>query len=331
MIACGVGIYDMSFLKTSGTQFTLDGQLFFIFGCTVYDTLYYDRASSGILTDIKNAAAAGFNTIRFTNYLFQAADTGIEFQDPYWQRIDYALDLCRQYNLKVILELTDIFGVFHIRNTWANSGFMTDTLNFCNWLPNRVNTVNGRTYKNDDTIAMYSIAGELGEPLALPTGNRPFYTTVASYLRAQDTNHLICPGAQNPEQIYDASYWQTSWLVSEDILTDVNADCAATEGYYGQYNEALFYPFLFDYTKKRNKPWFIIEFGFDQNFHCDPDRASEYKFVFQTGLKNGCAGFIFWNLGPEGAYNVGPQTPETWQMIKIFAKTKAYNPRLLVI
>ncbi len=322
----------MAFLQTSGTKFTLDGQPFYLFGCTMYNYLYWFTDPSGYQQKIASIADAGFNTIRFTNYMNVAED--LEYASYVWERIDAVLDVCRQYNLKVIIEHSEISGIADFKGAKDSAAYLAVWQNFFAWLPNRVNTVNGRVYKNDDTIAMYSIAGELGEPFGEPVGNRGWYTTLSGYIRANDTNHLITPGAMNPEQIWDSNYAKHPLFHQTDILTVSSVDVAATEGYYDAYIGGL-YPQLKSYTQAKGKPWINIEFGYDQANHShkgDAQRAKDLRYVMDTGLKNDCAGVIFWNYddGVGSGYGVSPSTPESWQMLKTYAKTTGYTPRLRV-
>lgn len=337
----------MAFVTTKGTQFYLNGQPWLLAGCTVYADLFYWN-SAAMPAKLDAIVAAGLNTVRFTNYTNIAPDQATNLADNLlkdenaYSYLDKVLNWARLRNLKVIFEISQV-GTFASDPT-AGYGYAFGSANalsiwqdYVNFLTSRVNTINGLTYKNDDTIAMWAIAGELGEPAGEEVGLGPFMSAVAGYFKAVDTNHLVCPAAMNPEQIYDSSYPDNESYFSADILNYANIDCAATEGYYDAYIGAL-YPELMTYSQKRNKPWFIIEFGYNMGAsfyetYTDNQRANRLQYVYQQGFKNGCAGYIVWNFdgGVGAGFGINPKTPACYQMVKTFAKTPGYSPRQFII
>ncbi len=322
----------MAFLQTNGTKFTLNGSPYYLFGCTIYDDLFTTHQSN-IAPKFAACIAAGYNTVRFTNFMPTGVAANSEYDSTIYTYIDYVLDQARIFGLKIIFETSDLNTQAAARGYAigdANCQAMWN--NYFSWLGSRVNTVNGRTYSQDDTIGMFSLSGELTDQ---PLGNRVIFTSMSGYVKTYFPNTLVCPGGQKPEQILSASYGYNNYP-PEDILTVATVDVCATEPYYDPVAMLLLFPNLQTYSKANNKPWFCIEFGYNQSVYpenSDVKRARDMQFVFQQGLKNGSAGFIFWNFdyGVGAGFGINPNTPQTYNMCRIFAKTPAYCPRLLVI
>lgn len=330
----------MSFLKTSGTSFTLDGNRFPLFGCTIYDSLYFPNL---LPAKFDLCVSYGYNTIRFTNFM----NGSNAYSEPTYVIIDYALDECRKRGLKVIFEMTDILTINgQAGGNHSTSQGLADVYalynSFLAWLSARVNTVNGRTYANDDTICILQPVSEAGDEFyPAPTGNRDFFATVCGYVRSYFPNHIVQPGGQKPEQIVDSSYGLSNF-VGEDVLSLSSVDACSTEPYYTQQNILDLFPVLQDYSQKRNKPWFCVEFGFNQSVsqvRPDRNRAQLMRFVYQNGLKYGCAGFIFWNFDngyyneqtqTGGGYGINANTPETLRMVKRYSKYNGHSVRIPV-
>lgn len=326
----------MAFLQTSGTGFTLNGQPFFIRGCTIYDDLFA-AFSSRIPDKLTACLAAGYNTIRFTNFLPTGAAVGSEYDETTFAHIDWLLNQCRLYGLKVIFETTDVSTVATQRGyDNGDANWIALYQAYYAWLPNRVNTVNGLTYKNDDTIIMWSMVGEYPDP-AIGGGTRPSYTPLAATLSANDPNHLICPGgSSHPEQIVDSSYGHEPGFIAGDWATIPGVDLVGTDSYYSEQAMTALFPELRSYTVTHNVPWIVMEFGYNQSvstYKNDNNRSRHIRFVYDEALQNGCAGFILWNYdsGFGGGYGVNPQTASSYRIAKIYNQTTAYSPRLKVI
>lgn len=325
----------MAFLQTSGTKFSLSGQPFYLYGCTIYDALFSSHKFTDLPTKLDFVVNSGFNTIRFTNFMTQSATVGSEFDENVYAYIDYVLNECRTRSLKVIFETTDIGTISGLRGYQhgdANNLALFDS--YFTWLGARTNTVNSLTYAADDTIGMFSIWGEFGE-VTPPLTNRSMFTSIAASARAAFPNTLICSGGLKPEQIVDSSYGYQNYP-AEDQLTIPNVGCAATEPYYTQQNMLDLFPSLYSYSVANNKPWFCIEFGYNQSVSSskhDNVRATQLKFIYDQGLKYGSAGFIFWNHdeGVGGGYGINSRTASCHNIVKSYAKSQQPFQRLKIV
>lgn len=323
----------MAYAQTTGTKFTLSNLSWIPIGAAIYG--YY--SNSGMSNRVSAAQQIGFNILRFINFLpsqIGSSVTTASQNETYWSVIDYGLEACRSAGIKVLLDLSDFQGILDARSYTWNSQAQTDAWKtFTDWLLDRVNTVNGRVYKNDDTIAIFSIVGEVGE-----TGGsslRSTFSTISANIKAKDSNHIIHTGGLKPEQIVDSSYGYQNYT-GLDILGISSIDCASTHPYYTQQNMRDLFPSIQSYSISKNKPWFCEEFG----YCCEHDniRAAKYKFVFNESFKWGSAGSLVWNFDEGGSDGFGysgfdislTNTPEVFRVISSFTRSKQRSLRMKI-
>lgn len=323
----------MAFIEISGVDFTLNGKKWLMNGGTTYNI---NSSPSDIDQKWAAALSMDLNTVRMVNFF------GHTFydDDTQWEAADYGLDQARQLGLKVLLDFSDmcaVVGNLHPGDTCNVASGRQDWYDFVEWIMNRVNTVNGRVYKNDDTIAVIAISGE--NSFQGGTIIHDFFSDVTAAIKAEGAQQIVHPGGQIPEIIIDSSYGLS---YSQDMLSIATVDCVSTHPYYTQGNMRTLFPLLQDYSRRKNKPWFIEEFGYNQSVSpgkYDKTRAQLTKFVYDIGLQYGCAGFIFWNIdngywNPQtdsgGGFGVNTNTPETFKLIKSYSKYTRYSPRIPV-
>lgn len=153
----------------------------------------------------------------------------LAWREATFQQLDMVLDEARKQGVRLILSLSDN-PTYDTKKTyvgWANTiegaglstsfpytGFFTSTYckayykQFVDTLTSRVNTVNGRTYKDDDTIFAWELGNELrldrDDPsginseasanLALLSGEDGWIDEMSTYVKSVDTNHLVAFG-----------------------------------------------------------------------------------------------------------------------------------------
>ncbi len=330
----------MAFVQTSGVDFTLNGQIWRPFGGATYG---YYGSNAAFANRVSAATSAGYNILRYINFLqtlpyptLYDSAAGSEFNETVWSKVDYGLDQAKQAGIKILLDLSDIQGVSDVRGyTFGDANHLALYQSFVNWLAVRVNTVNGRVYKDDDTIAIFAISGEVGQAGAIgSTTNYDTYHVIGGYMKTAGFQQIIHPGGQKPEQNLSASYGHTNYSPG-DYLSSPNIDCISVHPYYTQQNMLDLHPELQSYSIANNKPWFIEEFGY---LGSEKDIVSSFRFMYKKGFKYGSAGHLFWNFDNSGrdgygyaGYEVSPYLPELYQLTRIYAKTTAYSPRLMVI
>lgn len=229
------------FVRTAGSGFQLGGREYKAMGFTSYQLCVAKNKTSRAEVEkiFRAAKAAGFSLFRATSIVYDFGDGDLNHHlfEPVWQRIDLLLAVARLENIKVILDFST--------QTYETGRFsqppfdVTDPANFARLkpiyqrVPNRVNTVNGRVYKNDPTLLGYSILGEIvpfglryakDKKLDLSNESRDvnnylaFIHAAATELKRNDPNHLVNAGGLlhvSPDgPVRDASgqpYWQTLW------------------------------------------------------------------------------------------------------------------------
>lgn len=314
----------MAYLQTSGTQFTLDGVRFIPYGGSIY-TSSIPWSTEHIDSRISEAVAANFTMLRFINFLPHVATEDIEYDEDYWTKVDYALEVCRANGLKVNLDLSDYPNILHQRE--SQSYWTADWTEYLDFLCNRVNTVNERVYKEDDTIGLISILGEpnnYGGNEALTS----FYSTQSAYLQSIAPNHLIGAGGI---EWYNTGY--------PDIYALSTMDWFGTHPYdsnLGSFsNKDTRTGQLAAAARTVNKPLIFEEFGRQQRYG-DIGNANYMRQLYNMGLKHGIAGFLFWNWNPgwdgASAYNIGdhPRMKQTYKAVVMHSVITSYSPRIPV-
>ena len=267
---------DNSFVTTKDGHFELDGTEFRFIGSNNYYLHYKDK--SMIKSVIESAASGGFNVLRMWGF-FDGVDDDYQnnhaFMQPEantytapkgmpsyyvncWKRMDYALDLARQNDIKLIIDFTNYwtdFGGVSQYVKWSDkangidvkksgytpdlSKFYTDEKcktyfkNYMNYFVNRVNTVNNTTYKNDSTIMAFELMNEPRNPGKDVSIVTALVDEMTTYLRSIDTNHLIALGDEGyfsgkESEAYEGeskdSYNGSQGVSYDDILNLKNID-----------------------------------------------------------------------------------------------------------
>lgn len=325
----------MSFVQTSGTRFTLNSVPWIPVGGATYG---YYGSNAAYLNRINAAVNSGFNILRHVNFMrtlpypdYYDPTANAEKNEEFWGPMDYGLNQARIAGVKVLLDISDMCGFAEQREyELADSNFMLMYKNFVEWLAERENTYNGIKYKNDDTIAIFAIAGELGN--LAPGVGYTLFDTIGGNMKNAGFQQLIHAGGMKPEQIVDASYGFGNYNPI-DILSSSNIDCASTHPYYTFANMEDLFPDIQSYSVTKNKPWFIEEFGFAK---ADNQKRSDLRQVFKLGFQNGSAGGLIWNLDEGGTDGYGysgfgvstlGRTPESYQLMKTMAWAKGYSAR----
>lgn len=329
----------MSFVRTSGVNFTLDGQKWVPIGAAVYG---YYGSNAAYLNRVQAAQTMRFNILRYVNFLqtgeYPDYYLGDEFDATIWARVDYGLDQARQAGIKILLDLSDIMGFCTARGSaFGSAGMLSIYETFVEWLAVRVNTVNGRVYKDDDTIAIFAIVGEVGQIGAVgSTTNYDTYHTIAGYMKAAGFQQLIHPGGQKPEQNVDSSYGHQNYSAG-DYLSSPNIDCISVHPYYTFQSMTDLHPEQQSYSIAKGKPWFMEEFGYAKR---DLDKRIDLRRTVKLGFDYGCAGALIWNLDENGNDGYGytgfgvsalSRTPESKLLMQSVATVKGYSPRMVVI
>ncbi|MBW0502367.1 hypothetical protein O181_042082 [Austropuccinia psidii MF-1] len=248
-------------------------------------------------------AAASAHIIGWDN----ASDNWV-YNETNWKKIDNVLDLSRQYGVKLIIPIinqdfgtpeTDFNGNFNdltrhrfnitdyrLANTkvdWFTDPEMIRIFKkLISFFLNRINTVNGIRYGDDDTILAFETGNEMnwGDP-ALRRLVRPaaanWTLTIAKHLKSLAHKTLVMDGSfsRTPNNAWE-----------EDVLKSEYVDLFSYH-FYGEGDIDL-HDMLNQKVRSYNKTLVIGEHG----FYRKPDTFTKAYSQFT------CAGALLWSLRP---------------------------------
>jgi hypothetical protein len=341
-----------SFVTVCGSQLCLRGTAFRIKGATAYGQ--YGNASSEIAT----AKSGGLNTlelVEFDSNYHDLADT--EASDT-WNTVDAFIAAAGQAGLHVVLNLSEYGQSLQAAgytmssaatgSNWPNLGWQGDWNQYVDFIANRVNTVSGVGYKNDPTIAMVEIWGEIpapngdgGPPSCASTcwttaQMQAFYANTEARWHADAPNILISSGGFS--YLNDSGSgipWQAIMSNSSNAVCDLEINS------YDDRDTTV--PMVTPYCQQLAKPWFLAAWSACSNSNqgswdinnwlqstpsaTDTAMAAHVQNMYAVAAGSTAAtypaiGSDFWNLGPQ-TYNtcdLGPSSPEspskTWAAVQ---------------
>lgn len=131
-----------------------------------------------------------------------------QYREAVLRGLDYVVDEARSRGLRLLLVLIDNWQTQGVDTLveWAGQGLQHEDF-FTNaqvkklykdrvrTIINRVNTINGRVYRDDPTIFAWDL---INEPRCYQCGNaiRNWVAEMAAYVKSLDTNHLLTVGEE---------------------------------------------------------------------------------------------------------------------------------------
>lgn len=321
------------FVYAAGQQLRLNGRQWVQHGATIYGWGFDNRAAVVTL-----AKQAGLNTLEVVNFESNFNDLSTSMAESTWTRIDDLLARCRTAGLKMLLNLS---GYYHSLMAAGQKPTTTDWNTYLSFVANRMNTVNGVIYKNDNTICKIELVGEIDAPnystalRGTTAETTAFFSRSLGQLRTLVPRHVISTGGfsylDDPGSGID---WQTIMADPNCMTCDVELNSTPDR------NTAV--PNVASYAASIGKPWFLAAFSSCQGtsqFTGDvdhwPDDASMashfddcYKIARASGAAspaptNAACGAHFWNFGntPAGSGNcdISPNYPLTYAKVQQYA------------
>lgn len=203
-----------------------------------------------------------------------------KYNETAFRRIDKMLQLCNQYNMRVILCLvkqnvyfggTAAFSVLNGGGDYYTTPAVKDGFkHLLNTMANRKNHYTGVTYKDDKAILAWEFGNEV------PNDKVEWIAEMANYLKSIDPNHLIADPrrANGPEQM--------AKLVGDVIKQCENIDIVKTRqypNYLGTVDE------LWAVCKDK-RPMIIDEF----------QKMDGFRETLDQILNSGTCGGLLWSL-----------------------------------
>lgn len=180
----------------------------------------------------------------------------------------------------------------------------------------RVNSINGKPYKNSPAIMSWQIANE---PRAFSDDNKEAFAEwiheTAKVIKSIDPNHLVSTGSEGKHgceediELWDKIHsfpeidyanihiwpYNWSWITPETTISGVEVACENTNKYISEH---------YSLSKEKGKPLVLEEFGYPRdNMQYDintptTSRDKYYKYVFSIINDSGMiAGCNFWGWG----------------------------------
>lgn len=258
--------------------------------------------------------SAGLDLARPTDQWSKSA-TGQTWNDPkIWHSLDTIVCQAAWHKMYVIMDLSAY--------KWLLESQGQDPMDASLWLPYLAAV--GQHYKGVTNIAAYSIVGEPDFPRTQAEVNAltAYYRTLTDALHAADPAHLIEAGGFNNMNNGVTDWWKPIYALPHNDVAGYkvysSADLANQPGYIKTIhslgkialNEEFGEPQYVGDTTYSGQPYNGLAMS----------RAEFYREVYQGAA--GASGTIFWNLavllGPSH-YDVSPETPGVWAVVKRFA------------
>jgi hypothetical protein len=301
------------FVSADGTEFRLDGKLFWFGGANNY---YLHYKSTSMIDDVLNdAVAMNLKVIRCWAFMNGEAPENIvmqpslgEFNDDGFVRLDYTIQKAGELGLKLILPLVnnwDDFGGMNQYVKWTGAGshdaFYTNEdckeayKNYIKYIVNRTNSYTGRKYKDSPALFAWELANEprcqtdtTGDILV------KWADEMSTYIKSLDANHLVAVGDEGFLNRAGATDWfynggeGVDW---ERLTALENIDFGTVHLYPGHWGKTVDWgvQWIKDHTGS-GKPVVLEEFG------SQVDQATVYQSWCDTALSSGYAGTMFWIL-----------------------------------
>jgi hypothetical protein len=261
------------------------------------------------------ATGAGLDVVRVVDFLDVTGNpTTAPYDATRWQRVDALIATAGAAGLRVELDLSTY------RNLLAKHGinpYTYDWSKFVRFVTARKNTVSGRVYATDPTIAVVAFAGEVEPPagssntLKVTTAQiTSFFSRTMALWRSRDAYHLLTPGGLLQLDWSSGIDWQA-------IMSLPSVDVCALH-VYGLGDQTTTVPQVSKYCAALGKPWITEEFGYNQQ-DGDSLRATEFSQMYALQATYHSAGSGFWNLGPQvsgDTFDVNSGTPLTWSVVR---------------
>jgi len=328
-----VGPLPRQFVEIRGHQFYLNGKPFYYAGFNTYYMMVFAADSNlryaidEILFEANNLELKVMRTWAFNDGPDQwnalQTNPGV-YQEYVFEGLDFVLAMARANKVRVVLTLVnnwDDYGGMNQYVDWSPTASMHDDFytddNCRQWYKdhistvlNRVNTINGRLYKEDPTIFAWELANEPNcESDSTGDTLQAWIEEMSAYIKSIDVFHMVTVGS---EGYYGPSEWWKnphSWMQNKgaDFIrnhTTIDVDYATTHVWpdihnYG-FSDAIFWvrERIKDSETVLGKPLVIAEMGkYRPLSYRDAYYQAWYDEIYSSAYNGGAgAGSNFWIL-----------------------------------
>jgi len=290
---------NSGFVTRSGTHFYLNGAPFYYAGTNCYYLMVYaaDGGLRGYVDEVlEDAASMGLRVVRTWAFndgegQWNALQTspGV-YQEYVFQGLDYVLAKANTLGIRLILPFVnnwDDYGGMNQYVAWdktygdgsagSHDDFYTDEdikgwyKNHIATVLNRVNTVNGRTYKDDPTVFAWELANE-PRCSTDPDGStlNSWISEMSAYVKSLDSNHMVTTGIEGFYNNGNPLSWMdgqgTDFIANHQVSTVDFATAHSWPDHWGwgsNYNATMSFVQrqISDAHSLIGKPFILEEFG----------------------------------------------------------------------
>ncbi|KAG2172584.1 hypothetical protein INT44_002599 [Umbelopsis vinacea] len=325
-----------SFVKATGTKFTLNNQPFYFEGSNAY---YLMTASQQQVQDVYTAAKQLHLPVMRT-WIFNLGTNNVWFQQ--WNsatktmtinddattglgRMDYVIQQAQAAGIKLILTLTNNwsdyggmdyyttnFGGTYHDQFYTQANIIASYKAYISHVLNRNNTLTGVLYKNDPTIFGWELANEPrcggsgGIPASSSCNTNVIYNWVndiSSYIKSIDTNHLVAIGDEGffnhtgtSEYVYDGGPGIDFDANLKLSSIDFGTFHLYPEGWGYGTNDTWVLQWISDHVASQNAIGKPVILE-EYGMSTDALRAAHYPVWHSLMESSGLAADAFWELG----------------------------------
>ena len=309
-----------NFVYACGTQLCLDGAPFVIKGATAYGQ-YTNPAG-----EVALAKSEGINVLELSEFDSEYQVLPDTESSATWDTVDAFVAAAGAAGMHVIFNLSE-YG-----QSLQNAGYTPTAVDwgpYLSFIANRVNTVTGVVYKDDPTMAMIELWGEIPAP-NYPDRAGTTAQLTSWFAQSETEWHALAPNIlvstggfsyiNDPGSGID---WQTIMANPSDQV------CAVEVNSLGDLDTSV--RNVSAYCQGLSKPWFLAAWSsclgtahFSGDLDHWPDdaaRAADATAMYAVAAGRSPAampsvGADFWNLASDpieapGSCDIGPQVPLT--------------------
>ncbi|XP_030546258.1 mannan endo-1,4-beta-mannosidase 2-like [Rhodamnia argentea] len=213
----------MDFVARNGTQFVVDGKVFYVNGWNSYwlmDQAVDEYSRPRVRTMLRAGARMGLTVCRtwaFNDNTYHALQIAPgQFDERVFQALDHVIAEANQHGIRLLLSLVNNLEAFggktqYVKWAWeegigsssSNDSFFYDPSirqyykNFVKTVLTRKNTISGIEYRDDPTIFGWEL---MNEPRCMtdPAGDtlQDWLAEMSVYVRSIDKKHLLTVGLE---------------------------------------------------------------------------------------------------------------------------------------
>ena len=309
-------------MRACGPQLCLAGQPYLIHGATAYGAYGEPAGEIGL------AESAGVNVLELVEFDTAHHVLGDVESQATWERVDRFIAAAGSAHMHVVLNLSEYgqsllaAGITPATADWGG---------YLRFIAQRRNTVTGVLYREDPTIAMVELYGEIDPPNAGPRPGVAGTTAqiTAFFHRTLAQWHALAPHILVSTGGFSYIGYPNSGIDWRRILRDPhNATCDIEVNSENDLNEGV--PPFSSLCRHLGKPWFLAAWsacygdpsGGYNYYSSDSAMAQHVRAMYELArggspAAGAAAGTDFWNLREEpavqGTCSIGRSFPLSLQ------------------